>query len=178
MGVAIVHGKCHFIRLLLVLWALFTVCHINHTIHRIWTNTGDYLRGYPEGRSSSRYRRALYFEKLTAAQKRQNQRDYRRQFINPDRTQAEEYAEQQRKHHQGLFDPKDDPRNRQFGSHEYSYYREKNRAEQCKLTGRGCKYHALDWDPVDKKYDYDKMHGEHYWGTEFDNDVTNPGGNP
>ncbi|KAL3758857.1 hypothetical protein ACHAWU_003129 [Discostella pseudostelligera] len=134
---------------------------------------GDYLRGYPEDRSSSRYRRALQFEKLTAAQKRQDQRDYRRQFINPFRTEAEENAERQRKHHQGLFDPKDDPSNRQFGFHEYAFYRERNRANECKRTGRGCKYHALDWDPGDRRYDYDPDHFEHYSGTPFDHDVSN-----
>lgn len=179
MGVTIVHGKCvasiHTVVILSCVHARSSHHLIVSSIH----NTGDFLRGYPEGGSSSagRHHRALYYEKLSAAQKRQNQRDYRRQFTNPFRTEAEENAERQRKHQQGIFDPKRDPDNRQFGFHEYAFYREQDRADRCTRTGRGCNYHALDWDNQDKRYDYDPWHGEHYSGTPYDHDVNYPGGN-
>ncbi len=132
-------------------------------------NKGDFLRGYPEGGRSSRHRRALYYEKLTAAQKRQNQRDYRRQFTNPFRTQAEENAERLRKHQQGMefgmTGGIDDPANRQHGYHEYMLDR------QNKLDSWGANYDALAVDPFDGKRDYDPWHGEHYYGTPNDHDT-------
>lgn len=177
MGVTIVQGKCciHPHGCNFELCPREIIAIHRSSIH----STGDFLRGYPEGGSSSagRHHRALYYEKLSAAQKRQNQRDYRRQFTNPFRTEAEEHAERQRKHEQGLLDPARDPDNRQFGFHEYAFYREQDRADRCTRTGRGCNYHALDWDNQDKRYDYDPWHGEHYSGTPYDHDVNYPGGN-
>lgn len=131
-------------------------------------STGDFLRGYPGGG----YNRALYYEKLTAAQKRQNQRDYRRRFTNPFRTQAEENAERQRKHDQGMefgmTGGIQDPANRQHGYHEYMLDR------QNKLDSWGANYDALAIDPLDGKRDYDPLHYEHYSGTPYDHDMSNP----
>jgi hypothetical protein len=107
-------------------------------------------------------------EKWTAAQQRLYQRDKRRKFTNPDRTQAEEDAERVRMHEQGLIDPRLDPYNRAFGDHEYAYYREQRLQEDCRVLGINCNVHALDWDSVDKSYDYDWIHDEHYIGTSYD----------
>jgi hypothetical protein len=109
---------------------------------------------------------------LTAAQKRQDQRDYRRQFINPFRTQAEEDEERKRKHLQGMsggiFGGIQDPANRQHGHHEYMLYR------QNKLDNWGTGYDALEIDHADGIRNYDKFHDEHYSGTAFDHDVLHP----
>ncbi len=108
----------------------------------------------------------MYYEKLTAAQKRQNQREYRRQFTNPDREQAEENVERQRKHDQGMefgmIGGIEGPANRQHGCHEYVLDR------QNKLDSWGANYNALEVNPSDGKRDYDPWHGEHYSGTPYD----------
>jgi hypothetical protein len=123
---------------------------------------GEHLRG-----PHSKVHRSLQ-EKWTAAQQRQYQRDRRRRYTNPYRTQAEEDAERLRKHEQGIFDRRRDPYNRQQGDHEYAYYREKRLEEDCKRNGVSCNYHALDWDACDRRYDYDPIHREHYRGTPYD----------
>ncbi len=120
-------------------------------------------------------------EMWTAAQKRQYQRDRRRRHTNPNRTQDEEDAERRRKHDQGIFDRRRDPYNRQYGEHEYAFYREQRLKEDCKQNGVHCNFHALDWDAGDKRYDYDPWHDEHYHGTLFDpdpHDTTHAQGNP
>jgi hypothetical protein len=82
-------------------------------------------------------------------------------------------------HEQGLINPRRDPYNRQYGDHEYAYYREKRFEEDCRLNGITCDVHALDWDSVDKRYDYDRIHDEHYRGSPNDpypHDVSHPKG--
>lgn len=116
-------------------------------------------------------------EKWTAAQQRQYQRDKRRRYTNPNRTQEEEDAERIRKHNQGIFDRDRDPYNRERGDHEYAAYREQRLREDCGRNGVSCNYHALDWDAADKRYDYDWIHDEHYQGTQNDphpHDVSHP----
>ena len=129
---------------------------------RYYSFTGMHLRG-----PHSKDHRSLQ-EKWTAAQQRQFQRDRRRRYTNPYRTQAEEDAERLRKHNQGIFDRRRDPYNRQYGDHEYAAYREERLREDCKRNGVHCNFHALEWDPGDKRYDYDWVHDEHYKGTRYD----------
>lgn len=129
----------------------------------------QHLRGPSrhELRNSQQFRRSLQ-EKWTAAQQRLYERDKRRKITNPYRTQAEEDAERVRMHEQGLIDPRRDPYNRMFGDHEYAYYREQRLQEDCRLLGINCNVHALEWDPGDRRYDYDWIHDEHYLGTSYD----------
>lgn len=125
------------------------------------------MRRPHQGVRSHQGHRALQ-EKWTAAQQRLYQRDKRRKFTNPDRTQAEEDAERIRMHEQGLIDPTRDPYNRMFGDHEYAYYREQRLQEDCRRLGINCNVHALDYDSADRTYDYDWIHDEHYLGTPYD----------
>ncbi|KAL3758856.1 hypothetical protein ACHAWU_003128 [Discostella pseudostelligera] len=107
-------------------------------------------------------------EKWTAAQQRLYERDKRRKYTNPYRTQAEEDAERLRMHENGLYDPRRDPYNRQYGDHEYAYFREQRFREDCRLLGINCNVHALDYDPADRLFDYDALHDEYYRGTPYD----------
>ena len=101
-------------------------------------------------------------EKWTAAQQRQYQRDRRRRYTNPDRTQAEEDAERLRKHEQGIFDRRRDPYDREFGDYDYAVYREERLREDCERNRVHCNFHALDWNEADRRYNYDWVHGERY----------------
>eukprot|EP01083_Nonionella_stella_P135136 411042_1 len=75
--------------------------------HKDEETAGRLLMKFPEGP-----------EKWDAAQKRQYQRDFRRRFTNPYRTQAEEMRERERKHVQGEITSRTrDPYNREYGDH-------------------------------------------------------------
>lgn len=114
--------------------------------------TGDNLRGRPLDQD----RRALQWKK-NAAQKRQDQRDRRRKFTNPGRTQFEEDRERWRKHGQAINrgNPRGDPYEPGYGDPFYARNREFS-------PWRGNNWHALDYDPWDGKFDYDPIHGTHY----------------
>ena len=64
--------------------------------------------------------------KWNAAQKRQDQRDRRRRYTNPYRTQEEETRERWRKHMQGenRHNSRVDPYEPQHGGHGYVHHRE------------------------------------------------------
>lgn len=166
MGATIVHGTCHSL-----------VRIISSSVHNYFillrryctpNHLGWFLRGYPDEGSCFRDHRTLE-EKLTPAQKRQEQRDERRHKFNPHRTQEEEDAERIRKQHQGLFDDRRDPAHRQYGDHEFMWKR------QQKLEDWNADYDALHPHPgsTDGKKDFDPMpdHWNHYYGTEDDHDV-------
>lgn len=101
--------------------------------------------------------------KLTAAQKRQMQRDARRKYTDPDRTMAQERAERIRKDEQARNrnNPLGDPYHREFGDSWFARNREIERAMDCNIEDRNCYYHALEYDPFDRRYDYDPIHDEY-----------------
>ena len=64
--------------------------------------------------------------KWNAAQKRQDQRDRRRKWTNPNRTQAEEQRERERKHRQGQnrHRSRTDPYEPKHNGHGYLHHRQ------------------------------------------------------
>eukprot|EP00804_Cyclotella_cryptica_P000787 CCRYP_001058-RB/>CCRYP_001058-RB protein AED:0.11 eAED:0.11 QI:1614/0.5/1/1/0.5/0.33/3/219/156 len=80
------------------------------------------LRGFNPVEASEEHR----LLKWNAAQKRQDQRDSRRHYTNPYRTQEEEYRERWRKHIQGenRHNSRVDPYEPEHGGHAYVHHRE------------------------------------------------------
>lgn len=101
--------------------------------------------------------------KLTAAQKRQKQRDERRKRLHPNRTFEEERAERRRKDRQAenRGTPRGDPYHREFGDRDFAWNREVDREMDCYLYGRNCDYHALEYDNLDRRWDWDPLHDEY-----------------
>ncbi len=83
---------------------------------------GHNLRGFDEEEDSQEHR----LLKWNAAQKRQEQRDNRRRYTNPYRTQDEERSERWRKHTQGQNrgNSRVDPYEPAHGGHAYSHHRQ------------------------------------------------------
>ncbi|KAL3785019.1 hypothetical protein HJC23_007940 [Cyclotella cryptica] len=130
---------------------------------------GDYLRGYPEGTDQvvAITGNRMLWNKLNAAQKRQDQRDYRRRKWGVTRTEAEAYAERVRKHRQGndRGNQAADPNEPGYGDTNYARKRESNRAWRCTNLGIDCNWAALDYDWPRNGHggnDYDEIHDQHY----------------
>lgn len=104
---------------------------------------------------------------MNAAQKRQEQRDYRRDVWGRTRTDAEAHAERERKHRQGndRGNQAADPYEPGYGDTNYAHKREHKRASKCANLGIDCDWEALDYDLPrggHGGYDYDSIHNEHY----------------
>lgn len=111
---------------------------------------------------------------MTAAQKRQDQRDANRNnpfhpSYNPGRTNLDEDRERLRKHQQGenSGNPRRDPYEPGLGDPKFARGREIDRDWRCINLGEDCGWEALDWDSPagmgHKEFDYDNIHGVDYW---------------
>eukprot|EP00804_Cyclotella_cryptica_P026924 CCRYP_014768-RB/>CCRYP_014768-RB protein AED:0.27 eAED:0.28 QI:0/0/0.5/1/0/0.5/2/244/141 len=103
--------------------------------------------------------------KMTAAQKRQQQRDKRRNKLDPDRLDAQNWNERVRKYNQAKNTdrPWADPYNPNYGEANYAGNRESYRRWRCEKTGRDCNWKALDLNPVKTGVnDWDTIYNEEY----------------
>eukprot|EP01083_Nonionella_stella_P212160 766448_1 len=128
---------------------------------------GDSLRGTPEKANAvdpkdkvERKGRRL-FNKATAAQKRQIQRDNRRQIENPYRGQDEEMRERARKRIQAerRNKPWVEPNNEDYGAYLYREGREVNRYRACNRRGEGCDY-VTNLDTYERLVDRDRRRAD------------------
>ena len=97
-------------------------------------------------------------EKRNSAQKRQTQRDERRRRNNPNRSQHEENRERDRKYNQSKRSGNRcrDPSDPGCGSSGFTNSRERNRANDCNQTGRGCNHHRSQNDPNPRRRNADQ----------------------
>ena len=97
-------------------------------------------------------------DKLTAAQKRARQRDFRRYEDNPYRTMEEELAERRRKREQAerRGRPEANPRDERFGDRYFKEKREVNRYIRCNQDGEGCDY-ISDAETYSRLYRADRL---------------------
>lgn len=86
--------------------------------------------------------------KPNAAQKRQSQRDKRRSYNNPSRSQREEQNERDRKnrHSRNRGNRCSDPSEPGCGNDNYPRNREAQRNQRCNGKGRSCNYHRVNPD--------------------------------